>query len=119
MAEPKSPIFNNMWYDRMKFFAQVVLPALASLYLGLAQLWDLPAATQVTGTIMLLNVFLGILLQVSTSRYAKGGGDYDGEIVTETLPGHPPVYALAFDSREQQEKANNKDVLTLKVKPTP
>lgn len=120
MAEgPKSPLFNNMWYDRMKFISQIVLPGIGALYYGLAQIWGLPKAEEVLGTVTVIGTFLGVLLQISTSRYQKGGGVYDGEIVTETLPGGEPVYALAFETREQQEKANSKDILTLKINPEP
>lgn len=116
--QPKSPLFNNQWYDFFKVVAQIVLPGLGALYFTLAQIWGLPQAEKVLGTVTALVTFLGILLQVSTNRYAKGGGVYDGEIVTEQMPGGEPVYALAFQTREQQEKANTKDVLTLKINPT-
>lgn len=116
--QPKSPLFSNAWYDRTKFIAQVVLPGLATLYFALAQIWGLPKANEVLGTVTALVTFLGILLQVSTYRYSKGGGVYDGEIVTERLPSGEPVYAIGFETREQQEKANAKDVLTLKINST-
>lgn len=117
MAEPKSPIFSNAWYDRVKFITQIVLPGLGALYYGLAQIWGFPAADKVLGSITVVVTFLGLLLQVSSSRFAKGGGVYDGEIVTERLPGGEPVYAIAFETREEQEKAHAKDVLTLKISP--
>ena len=62
---------SNIWYDRLKFIAQIVLPALATLYFGLAQIWNLPYAEQVVGTISIVDAFLGALLGISTYNYRK------------------------------------------------
>jgi hypothetical protein len=115
--KPKSPLFSNAWYDRVKVLAQIVLPGLATLYFALAQIWGLPKANEVMGTVTAIVTFLGVLLQISTNRYAKGGGEYDGEIITAQMVGGEPVYAIQFESREQQERANAKDVLNLKISP--
>jgi hypothetical protein len=58
-------------YDRLKFLAQIGLPALATLYFSLAGLWGLPAAEQVVGTIVAFDAFLGVLLGVSQANYNK------------------------------------------------
>lgn len=65
---------SNTWYDRLKVLVQVVLPGLAALYVGLAQFWDLPKATEVAGSIALLAVFLGLFLNRSATKY-EGAGD--------------------------------------------
>lgn len=114
--QPKSPLFNNVWYERVKVLATIVLPGLGALYFALAQIWGFPKADEVVGTITAVVTFLGILLQMSSARYAKGGGTYDGEVITEILPNGQQVYALSFETREQQEKAHQKDVLSLKIK---
>lgn len=58
-------------YNILKRIAQVVLPALASLYFGLAQIWGLPYAGEVVGTISLIDTFLGVILGISTKSYNK------------------------------------------------
>ena len=60
---------SNKVYDILKFIAQVVLPALAVLYLGLAKIWGLPYGEAIAGTIMLFDEFLGALLHISTKKY--------------------------------------------------
>lgn len=60
---------SNKVYDILKFIAQVVLPALAVLYLGLAKIWGLPYGEAIAGTIMLFDEFLGTILHVSTKKY--------------------------------------------------
>ena len=62
---------NNKVYDVLKFIAQIVLPALATLYFGLAQIWGLPYAEAIIGTISIADAFLGTILGISTYNYNK------------------------------------------------
>ena len=62
---------SNKAYDVLKFIAQILLPALATLYFGLAQLWNLPYAEAVIGTISIVDAFLGTILGISTYNYNK------------------------------------------------
>lgn len=64
-------IMNNKVYDVLKWIAQILLPALASLYFGLAQIWHLPLAEEIVGTITVLDTFLGVILGISKSNYDK------------------------------------------------
>lgn len=62
---------NNKVYDVLKFIAQILLPALATLYFGLAKLWNLPYAEAIIGTISIIDAFLGTILGISTYNYNK------------------------------------------------
>ena len=64
---------SNSLYDKLKFVAQIVLPAGATLYAALAGIWGLPYGTEITGTISAADIFLGALLGISSAQY-KGGG---------------------------------------------
>lgn len=65
-------MMSNKVYDILKWIALVVLPALASLYVGLGQIWSgIPYPTQISGTIMLIDTFLGAILGISSINYAK------------------------------------------------
>lgn len=75
-------MFNNKAYDVLKFIAQIVLPACATLYFALATIWHLPYAEEIVGTITAVDAFLGALLGISTFAYNKkleyyNGGDLD------------------------------------------
>lgn len=61
----------NKVYDILKFFAQVILPAIGTLYFALAGIWGFPYAEQVVGTIAAIDTFLGVCLGISTSKYNK------------------------------------------------
>ena len=64
---------SNALYDKLKFVAQIILPAGATLYAALAGIWGLPYGTEITGTISAVDVFLGAILGISSAQY-KGGG---------------------------------------------
>ena len=58
-------------YNVLKWIAQVLLPAVGTLYFALAGIWGLPFGEQIVGTITALDTFLGILLGISTAHYYK------------------------------------------------
>lgn len=59
-------------YDVLKWIAQILLPAVGTLYFALASIWGLPYGEQVVGTITAVDAFLGALLGISTAKYNKG-----------------------------------------------
>lgn len=68
---------NNRVYDSLKWIAQILLPAIATLYFALASIWGLPYGEQIVGTITAIDTFLGVLLGISTYNYNKA---QNGEI---------------------------------------
>ena len=62
---------SNETYDRLKWIAMILLPAVSVLYLALAGLWNLPYPEQISGTIMAIDAFLGAILGISTNNYNK------------------------------------------------
>ena len=63
---------DNKVYDVLKWIAQILLPAIGTLYFALAQIWGFPYAEQVVGTITAIDAFLGVILGISTYQYNKG-----------------------------------------------
>lgn len=64
-------------YEILKKIAMLWLPALGTLYFALAQIWGLPYAEEIVGTITAIDTFLGAILGISTIQYKKKqiGGD--------------------------------------------
>lgn len=62
---------SNKMYDILKYIAQIVLPAIGTLYFALASIWGFPYAEQIVGTITAVDTFLGVLLKISTDNYNK------------------------------------------------
>lgn len=64
-------MMNNKIYDILKWIAQIVLPALGTLYFALASIWGFPYGEQIVGTITAIDTFLGAILGVSNHMYKK------------------------------------------------
>lgn len=62
---------SNKTYDILKYIAQIVLPALGTLYFALASIWSLPYGEEVVGTITAIDAFLGAILKLSSNSYEK------------------------------------------------
>ena len=62
---------SNKAYDILKWIAQILLPALGTLYFALSKIWGFPFATEVVGTIAAVDTFLGAVLGISTAEYNK------------------------------------------------
>lgn len=62
---------SNKVYDVLKYIAQIVLPALATLYFALAGIWGFPYGEEIVGTITAVDTFLGVILKISSNNYNK------------------------------------------------
>ena len=62
---------SNKVYDILKCIAQIVLPAIGTLYFALAKIWGFPYAAEIVGTISAVDAFLGAVLGISTMQYNK------------------------------------------------
>lgn len=110
----KTTVLSNKAYDALKFVAQIFLPATGALYFGLSQIWGLPNGEEIVGTITLVDVFLGALLQLSTKQYNNSEDKYDGALVVDTSDPEKEVYS--FEPSGDIDDLKHKDVLTFKVK---
>lgn len=66
---------SNKAYDILKFIAQILLPAVGTLYFALARIWNFPYAEEIVGTITAIDTFLGALLGISSMNYNKGDAE--------------------------------------------
>ena len=64
-------MMSNKTYDILKYIAQIVIPALATLYFALSKIWGLPYGEEIVGTLAVIDTFLGALLGSSSDRYWK------------------------------------------------
>jgi hypothetical protein len=64
-------MLSNKIFDILKWCSILLIPALASLYKGLAVIWQLPYADEIPQTLIVLDTFLGAILGISTIDYNK------------------------------------------------
>lgn len=99
---------SNETYDLLKYIAQIVLPALGTLYFALAGIWGLPYGEQIVGTITAIDAFLGALLKFSSDSYAG-----DGTLVVDGSNPEKDIYSIVLD--DYPELLANKSQVILKV----
>ena len=63
-------------YDILKWITMIVIPALATAYVGLAAVWSWPYADQIAKTATVICTLLGALLGISTAQYNKDEGKH-------------------------------------------
>lgn len=102
-------IKNDKLYDLLKQFAMVTLPAIGALYFGLSQVWGLPYGSEVTGSIVAIDTFFGIVLHISTTQYNNSDAKFDGAVTVT-----PEEDSVHFQVDPAAVEA--KDELRLKVK---
>ncbi|QPX71452.1 hypothetical protein SscP1EGY_F55 [Streptomyces phage SscP1EGY] len=101
-------------YNVVKKSATIVLPALGTLYFTLSQIWGLPHAEEVVGTIAAVNTFLGVIVQISKKSYYASNAPYVGEIKVENSDdGTRKVFSLVVNGNP--EDLETLDVATFKV----
>lgn len=102
--------FSNKTYDKLKWIAMYLLPALGTLYFALSSIWGLPYGEQIVGTITAVDAFLGAILGISKKNY-KG----DGTMTIATSDSeNKDTYSLELNG--PVEELANKKVITFKVK---
>lgn len=62
---------SNKTYDILKFVAQILLPAVGTLYFSLASIWGFPYGEEIVGTITAVDTFLGVCLGISAASYKE------------------------------------------------
>lgn len=113
-AKPQSPMLGDGAYNVLKKSATIVLPALGTLYFTLSQIWGLPHAEGVVGTIAAVNTFLGVIVQISKKSYYASNAPYVGEIkVEDSDDGTRKVFSLVVNG--DPEDLETMDVATFKV----
>lgn len=105
---------SNKTYDILKWIAQYLLPATATLYFALSGIWGLPYGEEVVGTLAALTAFLGVILGISTAQYNKTDHS-DGTLDIDTIYPDKDLYRLNLTTGFEDLKL--KDEIKLKVNP--
>lgn len=100
-------------YTKLKYIAQYVLPALGTLYFGLAEIWGFPYGEEVVGTIAVINIFLATVLGISAYQYDQEGKDISGTLYLDELPNDSVNSFIKFNKSE--EEISDKTTIKLHV----
>lgn len=111
-AKKRDHLLTDQEYFLLDNATRVVLPALGALYFTLAQIWGLPYAAQVVGSLAALNIFLGVLVKVGETSYNNSGSRYSGSLNVVEQPDRT-LYSLELDYTP--EELALKDAVSFKV----
>lgn len=70
---------SNETYDRLKLSAQIIIPAIGTIYSALGMAFDWSYVTQVIAIITVSDTLLGVSLQLSSNNYKVQGVNEDGQ----------------------------------------
>lgn len=101
-------------YNKVKWAALTLLPAIATLYFMLGNLWNFPNVEQVIGSITAVETFLGLLLGISTRQYNKTANVIDGDLIVSDVDGEQ---YLTLGVKGSVEQMASKDEVRLRVVP--
>lgn len=59
----------DKWYNFLKWFALVAIPATEALWLTVGKVWNFPYLTEIGATIAAIGLFIATLIGVSTKSY--------------------------------------------------
>jgi len=109
---------SNSVHDKLKFLAQIVLPAFGTLYAAVSGTWGWPNTEEVVGTVVAVDFFLGTLLGLSTLNYNRSDRKFDGEInVVEGADGKTLMDMQLNKVEDPTQIADQKQVLFKVNKP--
>jgi hypothetical protein len=105
-------LLSDEQYYLLNSLAVIILPALGTLYFAVAQIWKLPAAEQVVGTIVAVDTFLGVLIKVGEQSYDNSSSKYAGAInVADTAD----KLSYSLELNQAPETLKDMDEVTFKV----
>lgn len=100
-------LLKNKNYNRLKN-SLVIIPLIAAAYYGLALIWGLPKADEVTGTATVVVTLLGGLMKAAEKSYDKSEARFDGILEVGTEKNR-------FEFNDTLEELEKKDSVTFKV----
>lgn len=106
-------LINDKVYSILKWTIQYFLPSIGTLYFTLTSIWGLPYGQQVLGTISAINIFIGVVVGISSSTYKKSGAGTDGVMLVDTSNPDKDVYLLQLNN--EAIDLTKKEVISFKV----
>ena len=106
-------VFNlsDKTYDRMVWFVEIALPALATCYAALAGFWGFPAGEQVVGSLAAVILLLGTVLGVSRRNYEP---ETSGVLVVDEHDPEKDTFSFVVEN-ENMFDVNDGEILNFRV----
>lgn len=109
-------LLSSSTYDKLKPVVQIVLPAIATLYFTLAQVWDFPNPEGVVASITAITTFLGVVLGLSSKSFNNSEAKYDGSLDVTGFDEDTGRPNLALTLKKDPSELMPADVKTVRLK---
>lgn len=110
------PLLSDGLYNKLKHTAVLLLPAFGTLYLTLAPIWHFPKAEEVVASTAALNVFIGVLISISSRAHSKTTPTYVGDLVPEPDPEGGPKKILVAHLKDDPSAISQMDQVIFRVR---
>lgn len=114
--------YGDKTYNYIKWFVQIALPAAATLYFALGNVWGFPNVEAVVASITAITTFLGITLGISSHNYNKsdtGVEHPDGIINIDEKPNGSLLFDLMLNQNPEDLTDKTKVVFNVVKKKNP
>lgn len=111
-------VFSNKVYDKLKFVAQILLPAVGTLYATVGAIYGIDGAFEpehVVGTILAVDTFLGVILGLSNKQFMNDDANFAGDLHVVNTEDEGVQTMLAFNPGQSPESLENQKTVTMKV----
>lgn len=105
-------------YDWLKWMALIVLPALATLVLGVSLALEWESGTKVATVVTLISAFLGTILQVSSAKfksYLETDEAFDGYVTPGERDEDTGIPALSFTVSRHPDDFIGQGIVRMKI----
>lgn len=106
----------NDAYNVLKFIAQILLPAVATLYAALGPIWNLQDVEQIVATVSAIDTALGLILARSSQKYVPPlivPKQTDGRLLVDKT--NPTKDTYSFELTTPLDTLDQKDHIVLEV----
>lgn len=113
-SDADQPFLSGPAYDKVKFFALIVLPAAAAFYATVAELLNLPYGLQVVAIVAAFDTFVGFVLSYSSKKFYNSTAGIDG-VLRANGYGEDGTSNLHMAINKMPDELLSKKIVRLKV----
>jgi len=90
-------VLPQKYYDFVKWFVGIVLPAISAAVFSLQETFNIDNAEQIMGVCAVLATFLGAIAGISSRNFNRSDAAYDGYVVVTNPDDGPKNFSLELN----------------------
>lgn len=102
-------------YDKLNAFALYLIPAIATFWIALSTIWEIPNGDKIAGSITAFAVLLGVFVTISKKKYQEIEKPLDGDILLDLREDGVPALTVALENEKTMDSFMTKDEATFRI----